>query len=123
VKNFAAMMISHHSQAKEQQSELLRRLNVNPVENPKSAAVRNESARTIESLKGTSGTEFDRAYIDVQVNEHQHVLDAIDNELLPNAKNADLRAELLDLRPRVQAHLTEARDIQQELASRGANIG
>lgn len=119
VKQFAAMMIAHHMQAKQQQAELLKKLNVTEVESPQSAAVRDESRKVLELLEATTDFAFDRAYIDVQVNEDQDVLDSIDTVLIPNAKNADLRAALEDIRPKVAAHLQEALDIQRSLAAAG----
>lgn len=123
VKDFAAMMIAHHSQAKEQQAELLKRLNVAEVETQKSAAVRDEGRRTLESLEQLNGTEFDRAYIDAQVSEHQRVLDTIDDELIPNAKNPELKAALEEFRPKVEAHLSEALDIQRMLGTSPVSFG
>ncbi len=121
VKKFAAMMIVDHSQAKKQQADLIQRLGITAIETKKSAALAEESNRTLESLRGLSRNEFDRAYIDVQVDAHQKVLDSFDNELIPNAKNAEFKAALVEFRPRVEAHLSEAQDIQQSLASAPLN--
>jgi putative membrane protein len=59
-----------------------------------------------------SGAEFDRAYIANKVTYHQTVLDAIDNTLIPNAQNAELRALLEQTRPAVAAHLQHAQELQ-----------
>lgn len=123
VKKFANMMIQHHSQAKEQQASLLKKLNLTAADNQKSAALTDESNRLIESLKSLEAEEFDRAYMDAQVSEHQHVLDALDNDLIPNAKNAELKASLVEFRPRVESHLSEARDIQQILGGASRSVG
>ena len=82
MKRFAEMMIAHHSKANEKQAELLKKLNVTATENPKSAALRDESQKALELLEATTSTAFDMAYIDLQVNEHEQVLDSIDNLLL-----------------------------------------
>jgi putative membrane protein len=121
VKKFAAMMITHHSQAKKQQSDLLKRLGITPTENAKSTALMEESQKTLQSLKALNRTEFDRAYIDMQVDAHQKVLDAFDNELIPSAKNSEFKAALVEFRPRIEAHLREGQDIQQTLASAPLN--
>lgn len=115
VKQFAHMMIAHHTKAKEQQAKLLKKLNVAEAENPKSDAVRDHSQKLVSSLQSATGPQFDRAYIDLQVNEHEDVLDTIDNVLIPNARHAELRAALQKLRPQVAAHLQMARDIQAML--------
>ena len=67
-----------------------------------------------------SGGQFDRAYVDHEVAYHQAVLDAIDKTLLPNAKNAELKALLEKSRPAFVAHLEHARHIQSSLGKSGA---
>jgi putative membrane protein len=117
VKKFAAMMVVDHSQAKRQQADLIQRLGITAIETKKSAAIAEESNRTLESLRALSRNEFDRAYIDVQVDTHQKVIDSFDNELIPNTKNSEFKAALVELRPQLESHLKEAQDIQQALAS------
>ena len=46
---------------------------------------------------------------------HQAVLDAIDKTLIPNAKNAELKALLEQTRPAIAAHLDHAKQIQASL--------
>jgi putative membrane protein len=60
---------------------------------------------TLASPKTTTGSDFDRAYIDAQVKAHQEVLDALDNKLIPNAQDASLKANLQQVRPTVAQHL------------------
>jgi predicted outer membrane protein len=68
---------------------------VTPEENPTSQQFRQAGQQNRNALQGMSGAEFDRAYIANEVTYHQTVLDAIDNTLIPNAQNAELRALLL----------------------------
>jgi putative membrane protein len=111
------MMIVDHSQAKKQHADLVSRLGITPIETKKSAAILEDSNRTLESLRALSRNEFDRAYMDVQVDAHQKMLDSYDNELIPNAKNSEFKSALLEFRPQMESHLREAQDIQQSLAS------
>jgi putative membrane protein len=67
-------------------------------------------------LKGLSGAEFDKAYIDNEVTYHQAVLDAVDKTLIPSASNADLKALLVKVRPAFVAHLEHAKKVQGSLA-------
>jgi putative membrane protein len=69
-------------------------------------------------LKKLSGNEFDRAYVDHEVAYHQSVLDALDKTLIPSARNAELRALLVKVRPAFVAHLEHAKKLQ---ASPGKN--
>ena len=66
-------------------------------------------------LKKLKGAEFDRAYIDHEVTYHQTVIDALDKTLVPNAKNEELKALLIKVRPAFVAHLEHAKSIQAKL--------
>ena len=68
-----------------------------------------------DELKKMSGAAFNKAYIDNEVTYHEKVLDTIDNALLPNAKNAELKQLITDVRPVVAAHLDHAKQIQAKM--------
>jgi putative membrane protein len=111
IKRFAAMMIKHHGEAKQKQTKL----KLKGAESSISTALESDATSTLNALKGDKGADFDKAYISAQVQEHQNVLDTINQKLLPNAKNADLRAYLDEIKPRVEEHLKQAKQLQEEL--------
>jgi putative membrane protein len=117
VKKFAAMMVTHHGDAKKKQEKLLTKEKLAPAESPVSAKVKSDAESTLASLQSSTGTEFDKAYIDAQVKAHEDTLNAIDAKLLPNVKHADLKAQLQDFRPKVEEHLKQAKDLQASLAA------
>ena len=117
VKKFAAMMVQHHGEAKKKNEALAKKLKITAAESDTSKALVAESQKLIESWKELKGPDFDKAYIDAQVKEHQTVLDTIDKQILPNAKNAELKAAVEAFRPKVEAHLKEATEIQKALAA------
>ena len=53
--------------------------------------------------------------MDHEVAYHQAVLDAVDKTLVPNAKNDELKALLVKVRPAFVAHLEHAKHIQASL--------
>jgi putative membrane protein len=114
VLQFAGMMIAHHGEAQRKQDAL----SVGSADSTLSRDMVVESSETMRVLKEKQGAEFDRAYMQAQVQAHQKVLDAIDSKLLPNAKRADLKAHLETLRPRVKQHLEQAERTVAALASR-----
>jgi putative membrane protein len=61
------------------------------------------------------GAAVDKAYIDHEVAYHQAVLDAVDKTLIPNAKNEELKALLVKVRPAFVAHLEHAKQVQASL--------
>jgi putative membrane protein len=117
VRSFAAMMITHHGQAKQKQSSL----KLGTEESPQSRQLAQDASQTLQTLQDKSGRDFDRAYIEAQVEEHQKVLDTLNRELLPNAKNPDLKAYLQTIKPTIEQHLTQAQQYQQALQSSSSN--
>jgi len=117
VKEFAETMIRDHTAVNQSAGELVTRLGVTPRENDLSRSLEAQAAQMRETLMTKSGAEFDRAYIDNEVTYHQAVLQALDETLIPNAKNAELKQALVDVRPAIQAHLEHAQSIQRALAA------
>ncbi|HEV2147063.1 MAG TPA: DUF4142 domain-containing protein [Longimicrobiaceae bacterium] len=115
VKEFAQRMITDHTGVNQAASDLVTRLGVTPEPNPTSQQLRQGGEQNRSQLQGLSGSEFDRAYIGHEVTYHQQVLDAINNTLIPNAQNAELKALLQQTAPAVEAHLQHARQIQSSL--------
>jgi putative membrane protein len=115
VKAFAQQMITDHTSVNEKAKELAQRLNLTPEENETSMAMKTGQESMRSTLGAKNGTDFDRAYIDNEVTLHQTVLDAIDQTLLPNAQNAELRQLLTEVRPAIAAHLEHAKQLQTKM--------
>jgi len=117
VKSFAAMMITHHGEAKQKQAKL--KLKVE--ESGLSTAMHADADATLTALKTNSAKDFDQAYITAQIAGHQKVLDTINDNLLPNVKDANLKAYLEEIKPTVEAHLKQAKQLQQSLDSKSTS--
>ena len=115
VQAFAQQMITDHSAVNKQAGALAKKLGVKPQDNDTSEALKKGAADNMANLKKLKGTQFDKAYIDHEVAYHQAVLDAVDKTLIPNAKNDELRALLVKVRPAFVAHLEHARHVQASL--------
>ena len=115
VTEFAQRMITDHTGVNEQAGALAQRLNLTPVDNATSQSLTTSANQSLANLKNLTGAAFDRAYIANEVTYHQQVLDAIDNTLIPNAQNADLKALLEQSRPAFAAHIDMAKKIQASL--------
>jgi RNA polymerase sigma factor (sigma-70 family) len=97
--------------------DLVTKLKVTPQENDTSRALKAGGEKNVANLKKLKGAAFDKAYIDHEVAYHAQVLEALDKTLLPNAKNAELKALLVKVRPAFVAHLEHARHLQSSLKS------
>jgi putative membrane protein len=115
VKTFAQLMVTDHTGVNKAATELVTKLKVKPEPNPTSASLVKAGDETLKRLKALSGAQFDKAYVDNEVTYHQTVLDAIDKTLIPSAKNEELKALLVKVRPAFVAHLEHAKHLQASL--------
>lgn len=115
VKDFAQRMVTDHSAVNQQATALVTKLGIKPEESELSKSLKEQGKETLDKLWGLEGQEFDRAYIDHEVSYHQAVLDAIDQTLLPNTQNAELKALITKARPVIETHLQHAQQLQASL--------
>jgi putative membrane protein len=115
VKSFGKMMVTDHSGVNKQATALVKKLGVKPEDNPTGQSLKKGGEENVAALKKLKGAEFDKAYIDHEIAYHQQVLDAIDKVLVPNAKNEELKALIVKVRPAFEAHLQHAQQIQSKL--------
>jgi putative membrane protein len=117
VTSFAAMMIEHHGKAKRDQAKL----RLSEAESPLSRQLKEEAQAKLGELEQKKGREFDLAYLDAQVAGQQKVLAALEQDLLPNAKDERLVSYLQTLKPQVEAHLNAARAARDAVRASAGN--
>jgi putative membrane protein len=117
VKQFAERMITDHTSANNEANALAQRVSLSPADNQTSQQMKADHERAKTELQSKSGAEFDRAYIQHEVTMHQNVLNALDQTLIPNAQNPELKALLQKIRPVIENHLQMAQQIQTRLGS------
>lgn len=118
VRAFASMVRQDHQAVNEAVVALVTRLSVTPVENESSLDLRDDADATRLALRDLEGFAFDSAYGASEVAYHRLLLRVIEGTLLPGAKNSDLRALLLQVRPAVAAHLSHALALAERLSAR-----
>ena len=115
VQAFAKQMIADHSGVNQQATALVTKLKVTPQDNPTSQSLAKGGKDNIAKLNTLSGAAFDKAYVDHEVDYHQAVLDALDKTLIPSAKNEELKALMVKVRPAFVSHLDHAKHLQAAL--------
>ena len=105
VKAFGKMMVTDHTGVNKEATALVEKLKV-------SESIKKGGEDNLKNLKALSDGAFDKAYIDHEVAYHQQVIDAMDKTLVPNAKNTELKALLVKVRPAFVAHLDHAKQLQ-----------
>lgn len=80
------------------------------------AQLRPEAQQTLQQLQAAQGSEFDRIYVDQLVNGHmQYVQQLKDMRDRTPGKDPELKKWLDDAENVEEAHLTEARQIRQQI--------
>ncbi len=120
VKAFAKRMITDHTGVNKSAVALVTKLKVTPEDNPTSQSLKSGGESNLANLKTLNGAAFDKAYVDHEVAYHEQVIDAVDKTLIPGAKNEELKALLVKVRPAFVAHLEHAKMIQ---SSMGGSMG
>lgn len=115
VKDFARMMVRDHTSVNKKATALVKKLNVTPEESDTSRSLKSDGDKNLEKLRGLSGAEFDKAYIDNEVTYHESVINAVTNTLIPNTKNPELKKLLESAGPIFNSHLTHAKEVQSSL--------
>src|SRR3982750_1061105 len=116
VKAFGKQMVTDHTGVNKQATALVTKLKVTPEDNATSKSLKSGGEDNLKNLRTLKGAAFDKAYVDHEVAYHQAVLDAVDKTLIPNAKNEELKALLVKVRPAFVAHLEHAKQIQSSVS-------
>jgi putative membrane protein len=115
ILNFAETMSKDHSAVIEQASQLVKKLNVTPKDNAVSQKLNSDAANTRKMLEGKKGPDFDKAYINNEVEYHKAVINAVKNLLIPETDNQELKDLLTNILPALDAHLQHAEMVQKKI--------
>jgi putative membrane protein len=119
VKEFGKLMVTDHRGVNKAATELVQKLKVTPQDHPTAQSLKQGGNDNLARLRKLSGAQFDKAYVDHEVTYHQDVLDAMDKTLIPSAKNDELKALLVKVRPAFVSHLEHAKHLQDQLGKSG----
>jgi putative membrane protein len=114
VRDFGKRMARDHHTLRAQGQALAKKLNITPAapsDDPLPAVAQKE----MDTLNSTAkGKDFDKAYIDSEVDVHKAVLD-LATKAAGITQNAELKALIQKAAPVIQAHLTLAESIQSKM--------
>ena len=115
VREFAKTMVRDHTAVNAQATALAKKLGVIPEESDTSKSLKSGGDKTMAQLMTLTGAAFDKAYIDNEVSYHEAVLGVLDETLIPNTRNAELKSLLESARPIFVTHLDHAKKLQASL--------
>lgn len=115
VKNFAKTMAKDHQDVINQATSLAEKLKLVPENNATTQSLLDNAANVREKLNSLHGAEFDKFYIDNEVEYHKAAIDIVENVLIPNSTNAELKNLLSSALPLFKMHLEHAQKVQAEI--------
>lgn len=115
VKRFASMMIADHGQALKQRAELAERLSLKPDDSRTATKFRVEATKDQNELSDDNGPNFDKRYLESQIELHERIVRAYDEELVAHTAEPDLKLLLQRFRARIADHRDQARALLDEI--------
>lgn len=115
VKDYANMMITEHQAADKDLTAFAKahHLTAIPADKPATDADRQDdkdAKQQIAKLKTLKGADFDKAYLNMMVSDHDKELTKIDVEM-SSASDPDFKSLLQNVKPMLQRHADQARDL------------
>ncbi|MDQ6702005.1 MAG: DUF4142 domain-containing protein [Pseudomonadota bacterium] len=115
VHSFAEEMVRDHEAVNKKALALLDKLKVKPEDNDTSKSLTDAASTKREELSALSGAAFDKAYAENEVAYHQTVNAALENTLIPDAQNPELKSLLQTGLKLFQEHQKHAEHLVREL--------
>ena len=109
VKAFAEKMVKEHREMTDSMKPFAEKWGITPPTGPD-----DDHVKEIDKLKGMSGKDFDKQYIDDMVSDHSKALDAFTKEA-KDTKDVKFRAAVLKGKTHVAAHKNMAYDLKKKL--------
>lgn len=116
IREFANTMVKDHSSVIKQAVTLVTKLGVTPKDNAMSKSLEDQAKSTVKKLKAVSKKDFDKTYIDNEVAYHKAVIGAVEDVLIPDSDNKQLKDLLQGVLPILKTHLKHAESVQQKVS-------
>jgi putative membrane protein len=115
VKAFGERMVTQHGAAADQLKAAAEQASI-----VLPTTVSSKDQQTYDRLARLTGSDFDRAYADDMVQDHEKDVHEFQNEA-NNGKNSGIRAFAAQTTPMIQQHLNQAREMQKAVSQTSSN--
>jgi putative membrane protein len=115
VKAFGERMVTQHGAAADQLKAAAQQANI-----VLPTTVTSKDQQTYDRLARLNGGDFDRAYADDMVQDHEKDLTEFQNEA-NSGKDSSIRAFAAQTVPMIQQHLNQAREMQKAVSQTSSN--
>lgn len=111
VKRVAGKLAADHAKNLEEEQALAQKLSISLTP----AGAEEGSAALPAELQGKTGRDFDKAFIEHEIKDHEDNIQKIQTQLLPAASNSEVKDYLQKTLTAIQAHLASLKQVQRQL--------
>jgi putative membrane protein len=115
VRKLAQMMVRDHTQSDNKGAVVAKKNDLTLAPSSASDSIKSDVEDSTRTLRTEAPADFAKDYVATQIREHQALLDTLDQKLIADAKSADVKAYLVEVRAAVASHLEHAKALQTEL--------
>jgi putative membrane protein len=115
VKEVANKLAADHAKNREEERALAQKLNVALTPGTAGEKAAADSEALPPELQGKTGLDFDKAFVEHEIKEHELNIEKLQNQLLPAAQNAEMKAYLQRALTAIEGHLADLKQVQQQL--------
>jgi putative membrane protein len=117
VKRIATQLVTDHSKNRQEVTALAKKLKVSLTPAAGGNVTAADSAAMPADLKSATGAEFDRAFVQHQIQLHHSNMEKIQNQTLPAVQDTQVKAYLQKTLKEMQGHLATLEKTEQQLSS------
>ena len=117
VKQIARKLVTDHTKNRDQLRALAQKLNVKLTSSQGGSVSAADSAAMPADLQTKSGADFDRAFVQHEIDDHQSNIEKIEGQILPSMQDEQVKSYLQKTVAEMQGHLSSLQKLQQQLGS------
>lgn len=115
VRQFAELMVRDHTAVNNKALALVSKLQITPQDNATSQQLSQQANEIRNELSRLRGEAFDKRYAANELEYHKFVNGAVENGLIPSAKNSELKALLTSALQTFKVHESHAASMNQKV--------
>jgi putative membrane protein len=112
VAAYAEQVLLEHTRAKQLDEQLAASFRSMPIQSSLAEDLAGARHRTLQALETADSAVFDELYIRGQIQQHEEMIDLLENHLIPRADDPNLKLHLQNGRTLGDSHLSKAKQVQ-----------
>jgi putative membrane protein len=117
VKQIARTLVAHHTKNREEVRALAQKVNVTLTPAQGGSVSSADSVALPQDLQNLSGADFDKAWLQHQIEAHNSNIQRLQNQTLPAVQDPQIKAYLQKTLTAMQGHLASLERAEQQLGS------